>query len=367
MITRLYVDNFRSLVDFTWRPGAEVVVLGYNGSGKTSVLDAIDVILKCVAGTDRLEDIISWRDITKWKEADPLSFEIDLQTQKGAFFYKIQLAYRPNIGRWIVQGESLKRDDVLLLARREGELEMYDESGLPASRHLVPLTASSLVLLVSLGVSTEEFRTELSQVVVVRPMPPLMLVEAERPDMRVQAKFENFIAWYWEKTLNGNFARSWHGLLEEVWPDFEYIKLEALGRDASGMTIVFSQPKGGSNEFKLDFRQLSEGEKMLLALYSLLAYQRSSPPTTIIIDEPDNFVALSELQPWLLKMLDERPEGGQLIIVSHNAQIMQTFGRENAAYFLRDGHTAPTRVKSISAEETGLSIDELLRRGWLDE
>lgn len=33
MIRRIYVDNFRSLVDFTWEPGKEVLMVGYNGSG----------------------------------------------------------------------------------------------------------------------------------------------------------------------------------------------------------------------------------------------------------------------------------------------------------------------------------------------
>jgi predicted ATPase len=34
MIRRLYVDNYRSLVDFTWEPGHETLVLGLNGAGK---------------------------------------------------------------------------------------------------------------------------------------------------------------------------------------------------------------------------------------------------------------------------------------------------------------------------------------------
>ena len=117
----------------------------------------------------------------------------------------------------------------------------------------------------------------------------------------------------------------------------------------------------------MDFRDLSDGERMLLVLYALVAYQRVSGPTTIIIDEPDNYVSLLELQPWLLTVLDDRPDDGQLILVSHNAEIIQTMGRENATYFSRENHVSPTTARPIHREETETApLQDLLRRGWLD-
>ena len=50
MIRRLYVDNFRSLVDFTWEPGKECLVLGYNGNGKTSALEALNILMNWDVG-----------------------------------------------------------------------------------------------------------------------------------------------------------------------------------------------------------------------------------------------------------------------------------------------------------------------------
>ena len=75
MIRRLYVDNFRSLVDFTWEPGSETLVLGYNGSGKTSALDAIDLVRDWASERRRLEELISPEQHTRWSEKEVVRFE----------------------------------------------------------------------------------------------------------------------------------------------------------------------------------------------------------------------------------------------------------------------------------------------------
>ena len=41
MLTRLYADNFRCLTNFELRLDETNVLLGPNGTGKTSVLDAL--------------------------------------------------------------------------------------------------------------------------------------------------------------------------------------------------------------------------------------------------------------------------------------------------------------------------------------
>jgi len=41
MLTRIYVDNFRCLVNFEFKPGGKHLLFGRNGSGKSSFLDAL--------------------------------------------------------------------------------------------------------------------------------------------------------------------------------------------------------------------------------------------------------------------------------------------------------------------------------------
>ncbi|HEV2963758.1 MAG TPA: AAA family ATPase, partial [Candidatus Angelobacter sp.] len=41
MLTRISIDNFRCFVNFEYRPAQKQLILGANGSGKSSLLDAL--------------------------------------------------------------------------------------------------------------------------------------------------------------------------------------------------------------------------------------------------------------------------------------------------------------------------------------
>jgi recombinational DNA repair ATPase RecF len=41
MLTRLYIDNFRCFVNFEYRPARRQLIVGRNGSGKSSLLDVL--------------------------------------------------------------------------------------------------------------------------------------------------------------------------------------------------------------------------------------------------------------------------------------------------------------------------------------
>lgn len=45
--------------------------------------------------------------------------------------------------------------------------------------------------------------------------------------------------------------------------------------------------------------ELSDGQRYLLALYMILHFLMAKGHT-VFIDEPDNFISLREIQPWLL-------------------------------------------------------------------
>lgn len=61
MITRLYVDNYRSLVNFELKLGATNLLLGANGSGKTSVFATLAGLQRVVHDGDEVGDVDSLR------------------------------------------------------------------------------------------------------------------------------------------------------------------------------------------------------------------------------------------------------------------------------------------------------------------
>ena len=50
MLTRIYIDNFRSFVNFEYRPETKQLLLGPNGSGKSTLLEAIRYLKLFVKG-----------------------------------------------------------------------------------------------------------------------------------------------------------------------------------------------------------------------------------------------------------------------------------------------------------------------------
>ncbi len=68
--------------------------------------------------------------------------------------------------------------------------------------------------------------------------------------------------------------------------------------------------------------ELSEGQRCLISLYTILHF-RIERGDTVFIDEPDNFIALREIQPWLLSAEEAVEEhNGQLILVSHHPETL---------------------------------------------
>jgi ATPase subunit of ABC transporter with duplicated ATPase domains len=117
--------------------------------------------------------------------------------------------------------------------------------------------------------------------------------------------------------------------------------------------------------FALD--ELSEGQRCLIALYMILHFLIAKGDT-VFLDEPDNFISLREIQPWLLAAEDAVEESkGQLILISHHPEIMNYWAREYGLLFSREenGHVRAKPYREVA--DTGLDPAETIARGWEDE
>lgn len=65
MITRFYIDNFKSLVDFDLELAKFNCLIGLNGAGKSTVLQALDFTSAMMSG-----DVIDWLEKRRWHPND---------------------------------------------------------------------------------------------------------------------------------------------------------------------------------------------------------------------------------------------------------------------------------------------------------
>ncbi len=108
---------------------------------------------------------------------------------------------------------------------------------------------------------------------------------------------------------------------------------------------------------------LSDGQKALLVLYVLLHGVGRHLPV-LCLDEPDNFVSIREIQPFLTELDDLSDETGlQVLLISHSPEVIDYVGASGAILLERPdgGHT---RVRSIEVKGA-LRLSELMARGWL--
>jgi AAA15 family ATPase/GTPase len=89
---------------------------------------------------------------------------------------------------------------------------------------------------------------------------------------------------------------------------------------------------------------------------------------TVFIDEPDNFIALHEIQPWLLAAQEAVEDfNAQLILISHHPELLNLWAARRGVRFFREnnGHV---RTERFQPDPDGLlQPSELIARGLGNE
>jgi predicted ATPase len=196
-----------------------------------------------------------------------------------------------------------------------------------------------------------------------------MTADSRTEDPWLNPNLSNFAGWFRnlfleERKITNRIARS----LRPVLDGFQEFTLPSESLRSRTLRVRFKEgtlPADAPLGFALD--DLSEGQRVLIALYSLMHYVAGTG-RTLCIDEPDNYVALPEIQPWLDALRDTAMEhNGQVFLISHHPRVIDLLAPGRGFWFDRVG-TGPVRVKRISEKKVtvgGISISQLIERGWL--
>jgi len=367
MITRLYVNNFRCLVAFETKFDSFGVLCGPNGAGKSSVFDAVALIRKLGTGDGLLggtgEQDVPQLDFTKWLDSRIQEFELSLSVDGHSFDYVLHLEQtadfeKPRVihEKALCDGQPLfERDlDGVRFQRSDG-----NQTGFPLDWRQAALAAIQ-----PRGVNISKLaplQEEIAKLLILRPNPRSMeresKAEARHPDLSIT----NLTSWYRSLAQEQEWTDALRDALRDVWPDFRSFKLVDVGMNTKALQLRFEGEAGKPT--LLFFDQLSDGERALIGLYMVRAALETGATRTVMLDEPDNFVGLPELQPWVLSMRELLDEKHQLILISHHPEILSNSGEENGRYLRRDHHTSPTRIGPMMVPE-GMTAGEAIARGW---
>jgi len=186
--------------------------------------------------------------------------------------------------------------------------------------------------------------------------------EARTPDRHL-ANFANWYRHLRQETDDQDYIED----LSEAIEGFVTMRLEGAGEGRREIKVRMSASDNGKlgkpDEYTLS--ELSEGQRVLLGLYAVMHFALK-PGATVCFDEPDNFIALSEVQPWLSKVLDRTDDdsGAQVLILSHHPELLNRMAFMEGLLLDRPAGRH-TRVRPFDdPSQTGLSAAELVVRGW---
>jgi predicted ATPase len=115
----------------------------------------------------------------------------------------------------------------------------------------------------------------------------------------------------------------------------------------------------------LPLEELSDGEKCFMICALTIAANDAYGPLLCFWDEPDNFLAPSEVGLSVMALRRAFQDGGQLIVTSHNPEAIRRFSDESTLVLHRNSHLEPTLVRSVEDIRTaggvrGDFVDALL-------
>jgi hypothetical protein len=191
-----------------------------------------------------------------------------------------------------------------------------------------------------------------------------MEFESREEAERLNPYMGNFVSW--NRRISQENMGAMMGLFEElknVIPEFQSFSLKTVAEGTKSLSVMFDRNEGGQ-KLQFGFGELSDGQRVLIALYALIHGLKGSG-LSLFLDEPDNYVALREIQPWLSALSDECGESfEQAVLISHHPEIINYMGATQGKWFSREG-AGPSRVSDEPPVATdGLTLAETIARGW---
>jgi predicted ATPase len=369
MLKRIYIDNFNSLVNFELNFDSINLFLGGNGVGKSTVFDVLSRLQFFILGS-KVEGAFQSFTRTRWQTLPIQQFEIEIDGNGGT--YKYQLSIEHNQEQSYVRHEILSFNNQILLNFEMGEVKTFNDDYTAGPKYPFDWSQSILPFFLPRPDNTKLtwFKKRMERFIIVKIIPSMMSPISEQEQTLLSPSMDNYVSWYrYISQDQGKVAELIQGL-KQILNGFVSFKFEQYGDKYIFLKLRFAHDSDRKNIIEYGFGELSDGQRILIALYTLI-YCTESEDYTLCIDEPENFLALPEIQPWLIQLYDFCADKKlQALLISHHPELINYLLASPIGYWFERQSNSPARVRKISNEESehsGLPISELIARGWLHE
>jgi AAA15 family ATPase/GTPase len=351
------------------------LIVGGNGSGKSTIFEALGCIKEFVLNKKTVDETFPGRSLTRWQTREKIEFVLEILSEQEVYKYELSVKQGEFVSSFAT--EVLWKNDKKIIESQFFLEDPFAEEDDPfADSYLdvnIQLTNGPREFRVSdtqrsvLGFYAPQFKSALQNIFLVKMQPSAMFSSMKTSQRHPSRSFANFPAYYFHLLQEKqNLIFDLIPVLRENIEGFRSFVLEERGSEARQLRVDFAVEGGKKGQtIRYDFTELSDGQRALISLYTLAFCESGS---TLLIDEPENFISSRELQPWLM-LLRERIEdfGGQAILISHHPEFINVLAPQDAIQFRRkDG--GPVMIRPFeTAPYQGLTPAEIVARGWENE
>jgi predicted ATPase len=365
VINRFYVHNFRCLENFELpiKGHSSVLLIGKNGSGKTTVGLALEILQKIARGTNRVGELVKAKDLTAGRTDVPMRLEIEVRLGGKTYEYVIALELPEKFKELRVLEERLGVDGKPVYTRHLAQVQLAKMGIEKEAKFFIDwhLVALPIVQEQSESDPLFIFKQWVSRILILRPIPSLINGESNNATLQPNPEVTNFGAWYsglLDEAMSAYAQVA--AYLSEVMPDLKDIHNPLVGPDSRSLTVRFSN---GKSSLPLPFGDLSDGEKCFMICALVLAANKTYDKVLCFWDEPDNYLALAEVGHFVLALRRSFKSGGQFIATSHNPEAIRGFSEENTLLLYRRNHFEPAIIRPLNDVPIHGDIIDALTRG----
>jgi len=379
-INRFRIKGVRRLLDVDLEIRPFTTIIGVNGVGKTSLLDAFSLLFASADGNleKKLSALGGIANILTREKADALEFSVGIEIPNGAILkYKLNVTSQ-GMGYSITNEELFEsrhqNQNPYILIETVGEGSVFYNPPNPPEQERVFLdkearikSETALSQAPKTFIQTEKLRYILAKSIKYRTLDtgskaPVRLPQQMSPVNEPGQNGEDLIPYLYNlrETSEAKFEAI-TDTVKAAFPDFKEFGFPPV---ASGMLTMTWKDKNFARPLYIN--ELSDGTLRFLWLVSLL--QSPTLPAITMIDEPDISLHPKQMR-LLVDLMREASSRTRLIIATHSDRFVSFLEPKELLVFdiNEEGETSATHADAFDLERwlDEYRLDELWSMGHL--
>lgn len=260
----------------------ELLILGTNGTGKSTLLDVLRSVRELATGEAMPDRCFPSTSRTRWQTLEQQTIELDMRLEEDLYNFRLQLepwGYPP---RTRVRSEAVKCNGRSVFEFVEGEVKLYNDSFQQKVTYPFDCFRSALATIQRRqeNIRLMRFKDWLQNLHCLELDPRNMGASTDSEQPVPADDLANFADWYRHLVQErADQAARLQTKLREVLPGFASLDLRSAGGAVRFLSAKFSPPDGQSGSYEVRFDELFEGQRVLICLYAIVEFLVSKSTT----------------------------------------------------------------------------------------